>query len=132
MAEGLGRMISLALRFSSHLSPTQRIKEIVDQLKGIGGARSLGFGKERVRSLPDAVAKVLAIHYNLNDNGEIKKSEAAIKTSNPSLIEQTTQPNLLSINQEEQLYDICPSCGEASLVHEEGCKKCYSCGYSEC
>jgi ribonucleoside-diphosphate reductase alpha chain len=28
--------------------------------------------------------------------------------------------------------DICPSCGEASLVFEEGCKKCYGCGYSEC
>ena len=29
-------------------------------------------------------------------------------------------------------YDICPKCGEATLVYEEGCKKCYSCGYSEC
>ena len=29
-------------------------------------------------------------------------------------------------------YDLCPSCGEAALVHEEGCKKCYGCGYSEC
>jgi hypothetical protein len=28
--------------------------------------------------------------------------------------------------------DLCPGCGEASLVFEEGCKKCYSCGYSEC
>ena len=30
------------------------------------------------------------------------------------------------------LYDICPECGGASLAYEEGCKKCYSCGYSEC
>jgi len=28
--------------------------------------------------------------------------------------------------------DICPSCGVASFVYEEGCKKCYSCGHSEC
>jgi ribonucleoside-diphosphate reductase alpha chain len=28
--------------------------------------------------------------------------------------------------------DLCPKCGEASLVFEESCKKCYSCGYSEC
>lgn len=28
--------------------------------------------------------------------------------------------------------DICPKCGVASFVYEEGCKKCYSCGHSEC
>lgn len=27
---------------------------------------------------------------------------------------------------------ICSSCGEATLVREEGCIKCYSCGYSKC
>jgi len=27
---------------------------------------------------------------------------------------------------------LCPECGEAALVNEEGCKKCYACGYSEC
>ncbi len=30
------------------------------------------------------------------------------------------------------LFDICPECGGGSLAYEEGCKKCYSCGYSEC
>jgi ribonucleoside-diphosphate reductase alpha chain len=28
--------------------------------------------------------------------------------------------------------DLCPECGQATLVNEEGCRKCYSCGYSEC
>jgi ribonucleoside-diphosphate reductase alpha chain len=28
--------------------------------------------------------------------------------------------------------DLCPDCGEAALVNEEGCRKCYACGYSEC
>ena len=28
--------------------------------------------------------------------------------------------------------DICPSCGANTLVYEEGCSKCYSCGHSEC
>jgi ribonucleoside-diphosphate reductase alpha chain len=28
--------------------------------------------------------------------------------------------------------NLCPSCGSASLVYEEGCKKCYACGHSEC
>ncbi len=127
MAEGLGRMISLALRFSSHLSTLERVKEIVNQLKDIGGARTLGFGKDRIRSLPDAVAKVLTIHYGLNNS--TVKSE-----NNGKLISQTTQQVIqLSSNQPvSSSFDVCPSCGQATLVHEEGCKKCYSCGYSEC
>ena len=28
--------------------------------------------------------------------------------------------------------DLCPECGAASMVNEEGCRKCYSCGFSEC
>lgn len=133
MAEGLGRMISLALRFSSHLSPLERAKEIVAQLKGIGGARALGFGREKIRSLPDAIAKALSIHYQLNNdyngnhNHEQNNSQEA-----PKLINQFVQPQLPSVSEDLSHFDICPSCGEASLVHEEGCKKCYGCGYSEC
>ncbi len=123
MAEGLGRMISLALRFSSHLSVEERIKEIVNQLQGIGGARTLGFGKEKIRSLPDAVSKVIAMHYGLNGTNNQKETK---------IVQQTTQTSLINNIESGSVFDICPSCGEASLVHEEGCKKCYSCGYSEC
>ncbi|MFH0987738.1 MAG: adenosylcobalamin-dependent ribonucleoside-diphosphate reductase, partial [Patescibacteria group bacterium] len=38
MAEGLGRMVSVALRFSSHLPVVERVHEIISQLSGIGGA----------------------------------------------------------------------------------------------
>jgi len=137
MAEGLGRMISVALRFSSHLSVEQRVQEIVSQLSGIGGARSMGFGKDRIRSLPDAVAKVLSMHYGFN--GEAKKSNGIshqeTKEEAPKLVTATTQPSLiqpLMAVPKSTSFDICSSCGEATLVHEEGCKKCYGCGYSEC
>jgi len=136
MAEGLGRMISVALRFSSHLSVEQRVQEIVSQLSGIGGARSMGFGKDRIRSLPDAVAKVLSMHYGFN--GEAKKSNGVsheTKEETPKLVTATTQPSLiqpLMAVPKSTSFDICSSCGEATLVHEEGCKKCYGCGYSEC
>lgn len=135
MAEGLGRMVSLALRFSSHLSPIDRVKEIVEQLQGIGGTRSLGFGKDKIRSLPDAVAKVLAIHYQLNQQTDIslngngsgngKSTEISINAVQPSLMQEETIPS-------SKKADLCPSCGEASFAHEEGCGKCYSCGYALC
>ena len=31
-----------------------------------------------------------------------------------------------------RIGDLCPECGEAAVVNEEGCRKCYACGYSEC
>jgi len=72
------------------------------------------------------------MHYgykvkNGNGNGHLKG--LPVITGMPV----TTQPPLLVEKQEAQSeYDLCPSCGEAALAYEEGCKKCYSCGYSEC
>jgi ribonucleoside-diphosphate reductase alpha chain len=126
MAEGLARTVSLALRFASHISAMERVKEIVNQLEGIGGARVTGFGTNRIKSLPDAVAKVLKMHYNIDGkHADEKKNE-------PQLVTATTQASLIPTPQPKGLFDICPDCGEASFAHEEGCKKCYSCGYSEC
>jgi hypothetical protein len=36
------------------------------------------------------------------------------------------------MTQKMRIGDLCPECGEAAVVNEEGCRKCYSCGYSEC
>jgi len=33
---------------------------------------------------------------------------------------------------EEVHADICPVCGNATFIYIEGCKKCHSCGHSEC
>jgi ribonucleoside-diphosphate reductase alpha chain len=127
MAEGLGRVISLILRMNSPLVGKKKLELIIEQLAGIGGAKSLGFGDNKIRSLPDAVAKVLIRHFALelaNGNGHLKK---VTEVSQPALIasEPAAQATASS-------YDFCPECGEASFAYEEGCKKCYSCGYSEC
>src|SRR6266699_1237038 len=62
LAEALGRLISLNLRVLSPLSQTDRALEIAEQLRGIGGSRSIGFGIQQVRSLPDAIARALEQH----------------------------------------------------------------------
>ncbi|QQG44364.1 MAG: adenosylcobalamin-dependent ribonucleoside-diphosphate reductase [Candidatus Roizmanbacteria bacterium] len=133
MATALGRVISVALRFSSHLSPRERVKEIIDQLEGIGGARTLGFGKEKIRSLPDAVAKVLSMHFKFN--GYAEKHAADQMKQGAKLVSEEIQPPLIQAQEpaiRTGLFDLCPGCGEATLAHEEGCAKCYSCGYSAC
>ena len=65
LAEALGRLISLNLRILSPLSQTDRVKEIADQLRSIGGSCLVGFGMQQVRSLPDAVARALEMHLEL-------------------------------------------------------------------
>ena len=59
MSEAIGRLISLILRLPSDIAPNERLEMVVDQMVGIGGARSIGFGPNRVTSLPDALAQVL-------------------------------------------------------------------------
>ena len=117
VSEAMGRLISYILRLSSPVPAAERLTEVVNQLSGIGGGRPMGFGPNRILSLPDGVARVLAEYLGQHasraeDDGhgtEVEATQLAFK-----------------------LGDLCPDCGQASLVEEEGCRKCYSCGYSEC
>ncbi|MCL4338346.1 adenosylcobalamin-dependent ribonucleoside-diphosphate reductase [Patescibacteria group bacterium] len=128
MAEAMGRLASLALRMQSNVPSSERAKQIFNQLIGIGGSKSLGFGDKKVRSLPDAVAKVLAMHFGYKIKNGNGVAHNQIQNGMTTISVLTQQPLLA----EKSDYDLCPSCGEASLAFEEGCKKCYSCGYSEC
>lgn len=127
VSEAIGRLISYILRIASPVEPVERMQEIIRQLTGIGGQRSLGFGPKRVRSLPDGVSQVLTEY--LTNRGErlttdsLKQSALERKDEAPE--EKTDQPLL-------KIGDLCPECGQAAVINEEGCRKCYSCGYSEC
>lgn len=116
VSEAIGRLISYILRISSPVTPKERLKEVVTQLGGIGGGRPLGFGNNRVLSLPDGVAQALMDYLSdtaipdVNANGHIPLPKGGQKL----------------------FGDLCPDCGEAAVVNEEGCRKCYSCGFSEC
>jgi len=141
VSEAIGRLISYILRLSSPIEPTQRLTDVQRQLGGIGGGRSLGFGPSRVRSLPDGVAQVLQEYL---DERAIRlgKAQAAGAVNQPSLLgeaENTPQLKIASIDSEpaappapQAIGDLCPECGVAAVISEEGCRKCYSCGYSEC
>lgn len=125
MAEALGRLTSLVLRVSSPLTPRERIYEIVNQLSGIGGPRSLGFGRSRVRSLPDALAQALEEQYLLEDSPAAKPS-APVPTAPVADLTPTGEAKSAVV------ADLCPGCGNTSLVMTEGCQSCYNCGHSEC
>lgn len=128
-SEAIGRLISYILRISSPVEPRKRLKAIMDQLAGIGGGRSLGFGPNRIRSLPDGIAKALDEYLYIR-HWEKEIPENAMKIEYPSLplegLDDMGNPK------ERKIGELCPECGQATFVNEEGCRKCYSCGYSEC
>ncbi|RME49935.1 MAG: ribonucleoside-diphosphate reductase, adenosylcobalamin-dependent, partial [Caldilineae bacterium] len=120
-AEGLGRLISLILRMPSPLTPYERAQDVIAQLRGIGSGRQRGFGKQRVMSLPDAIAQALAEHIGFNTDADL-----------PGLPEEEDDPLALQLSLLASHGDLCPACGNATLLSIEGCKKCHSCGHSEC
>ncbi|MFH1535766.1 MAG: ribonucleotide-diphosphate reductase subunit alpha, partial [Patescibacteria group bacterium] len=129
-AEAMGRLVSLSLRLARGAKETDPKKvagKIVGQLKGIGGASYVGFGKNRVMSLADAIAKVLAEDLAQDQaQGNIETLPLNLTIDNSDPVD--PEPNTLAHLQ----ADLCPECGSASFVMEEGCKKCHSCGYSMC
>ncbi len=135
LAEALGRLISLNLRVLSPLSQTDRAKEIAEQLRGIGGSRSVGFGMQQVRSLPDAVARALELHLEQMEAAKEKStssstSDKQVSNGNAAHVDPPAAP--LNLTHLSVTGNLCPQCGCNTMVHEEGCKKCYSCGHSEC
>ena len=161
MSEALGRIMSMVLRLQSPVEPRERIREMIDQLTGIGGGRSVGFGANRVRSLPDAVAKVMAEHFEFKVNGhvadrEVKKAiladpplpafasqreagekpadsgEVKAEVINEALVDVPVPLQITMVPSAHANADLCPECGAAAFVHEEGCAKCYACGHAEC
>ena len=136
VSEAIGRLISYTLRLASPVAPRERLKEVWRQLSGIGGGRSLGFGPNRVRSLPDGVAQLLAEYLEQSVNMQSESDDAG--QSEPGggngFHHMSESALSTSADQQQQLRfgDLCPECGQAAIVNEEGCRKCYACGFSEC
>jgi ribonucleoside-diphosphate reductase alpha chain len=103
-AEATGRLVSLALR--SGIS----VKDVVEQLEGIGGSSPVFSEGKLVMSIPDAIATVLKKHFVNAGEAEPEATKRAI-----------------DLNLER-----CPDCGDRALAFEAGCMTCRSCGYSKC
>jgi ribonucleoside-diphosphate reductase alpha chain len=130
MAEAMGRLMSLILRMASPVSPLERVREIVKQISGIGGARSYGFGKRRVLSLPDAVGQALAENYlNVSYGNEDAGQGSEMGVDTAPLVSEAAQKHESILMASA---DLCPTCGDSAFVRLEGCQTCYACGYSEC
>lgn len=132
MAEALGRVCSLFLRYGDH---GQKAELLIKHLKGIGGSGAIGFGPNRVESIADAVAKALETHIQ---NGPYHDPAPVAATLTHQEEEQAPAEEAFGGDTHHghggsvTSRDLCPSCGSASLINVEGCKTCSNCGYSKC
>lgn len=134
MSEALGRVSTLFLRFGE-LPDGNKARLLIKHLKGIGGSGAVGFGANRVDSIPDAVAKAIEFYLDGEDD-----STPVASASEAAYADVTTAPatdtHKHDRDEDGDVYreglDLCPECGAAALVAEEGCKHCEACGYSRC
>ncbi|PZC47010.1 MAG: ribonucleoside-diphosphate reductase alpha chain [Chloroflexi bacterium] len=133
--EAISRLVSLALR--SGISAD----DIVTQIRGITCCPTWDQGV-LVRSAPDAVA--LALERAIKGTGPARHTHATQlnmladrASEEPASSQRQTTINLAPVGAsgttQRQGYGggLCPDCSE-SLVFQEGCSNCISCGYSKC
>jgi ribonucleoside-diphosphate reductase alpha chain len=107
VAEALGKMVSKALQH--RMDPY----EVIDTLKNILGGDNITWWRGKpIKSIPDALAKVLELY--MKEHVDIKKDEK--------------EEEVKEVNQEVS-GNTCPVCGEMRII-QEGCMSC-RCG-SKC
>jgi len=130
-AEAIGRLCSLALRSGISL------RDVHKQLRGISSDRAVGLGASKVLSGPDAIAQVIERYLEEKEGIQqtlpIEDVETA-RRKNTNGGARSAQRPVIERYQESAarlFLGACSECG-SSLAFEEGCAKCYACGYSEC
>lgn len=133
--EAIGRLISLALRFGIP------VQEVYTQLRGISSDKAIGFGANKVHSVPDAIAQAIGLREQ--EKAGIQQElipEAVAETENAADLamgfapatESSGPPQLtLDYHGGETFMGTCPEC-KSQLEFAEGCMKCHVCGFSEC
>ncbi len=131
MAEALSRMISLSLR--SNVSPA----DVIDQLINIVDSPVWDRGVQ-ILSVPDAIAKVILQHASTPPKGTLAPGPDPMQTAllEGPRSEELGMPKPLGATQSSRgpqlLSEACPECYAPSMAYEEGCMKCYLCGFSKC
>ncbi|MBI5328087.1 MAG: vitamin B12-dependent ribonucleotide reductase [Deltaproteobacteria bacterium] len=120
--EAIGRMASLALR--SGIQP----EDIVTQMRGISCHVPMGYGKEKILSCSDAVARAMDWYINYKVQSSKFKIQSELPHEQLSYSTLNTQHSTFATDLFQR--GACPDCG-AQMQYEEGCAKC-NCGYSDC
>jgi ribonucleoside-diphosphate reductase alpha chain len=121
VTEAVCRSISQLLRLASDVPRRDRLQLVIDQFSGIGGYATAGFGPDRVRSIPDAVAKAMR-RYLYETQGAPAPLALPTVSAAPAVVPTYTHAS----------GALCGDCGQASVYMAEGCMTCQECGWSQC
>ena len=126
--EGIARLVSLCFRCG--IDPAG----VAEQLLGIGGSRSVGFGPHRVRSVPDAIGRFIMEYLQNFDSHTTQTAPVQENLSFPPPGPEISpgQKEFPRGNRGKTSFNLCPSCGIYAFAMTEGCAKCLACGYAEC
>ncbi len=124
-SEAIGRLVSLSLRSGIPITAVR------DQLRGISCDRAVGIGPNKVLSAPDAIAQAFDLYIAEKEGVQV---EMSIDATAPARAEAAAVVAARSqyVDETATALGACPECGASQLAFEEGCKKCYVCGFSEC
>jgi ribonucleoside-diphosphate reductase alpha chain len=116
-------LVSLAFRAGIE------VKAIMEQLRNIRCPSPSWEKGQRIFSCADAIARV--VERRLVNN---QAAKAALETT-PIAMKHShdDEPVVSEVSRGSKgdIVGVCPDCGGA-LRHEEGCMKCYACGFSKC
>jgi ribonucleoside-diphosphate reductase alpha chain len=127
--EAIARLISLAFRCG--VDP----EAVADELIGIGGSRFVGFGPNRVRSVPDAIGQFLQesrAKLEQDSDEAMASPQLELGLEPAGVVPQPAAAPATGPAKGKVWYNLCPVCGMHTFGYGEGCAKCIACGYSEC
>lgn len=129
-SEALGRIVSIALQYGV---PAEAL---VKTLRGINGGLYGNYQGRFVTSKADLIAVALetntAITLKEEKPAKTQIADAPFVQTAKHLDGDNFSIHIPAQPKGKTGAGTCPECGDAHLVREEGCVKCYSCGYSKC
>jgi ribonucleoside-diphosphate reductase alpha chain len=119
--EAIGRLVSLSFRSGIE------VKSIIEQLRNIRCPSPSWEKGQRIFSCADAIARVVEKRLLALQAVKVPLESAPVAMKHSSEDESVTT----DLSSHGDIVGVCPDCGGA-LRHEEGCVKCYACGFSRC
>ena len=119
-----GMTTAIAILLSKYFELGGEPTKILKHLNSIKGDRPFGFGKNRVDSIPHALAKALRDH--LVKTGKIQDYSGQTSLEGWGKIEKKDNNVEISLH--------CPKCFSTNVAVVSGCEEptCFDCGYSKC
>ena len=123
--EAICRLLSLWLRSNGSLDTALK------QLEGIGSSLTVPTKDGRIMSLADGLARALRRYLAVKKQHGLENLLLG-RVPGESLADSAAEPKTTSAQRQSEQYKIkCPAC-TSTLAFEEGCVKCYDCGFSQC